>query len=111
MGSALGILRTLSRIAKDAARAKSSFLRVFDACPGDLMKYSMPPSKAEVIGASKTAQPARPPIPSGLPVPLGTRAHQGERVRPTSPLSFSEAFQVSAPREQWERPLSGVRGG
>ena len=34
MGAALGIFRTLSRIAKDAARAKSSFPRVFDACYG-----------------------------------------------------------------------------
>ena len=44
----LGILRTLSRMVEDTARAETPFLRAFDACYGYLLKYNLPLSKASV---------------------------------------------------------------
>ena len=56
----LAIFRTLSRMVKDAARAETPFLRVFDACYGYLLKYNMPVSKGTAAQVNPSKSPAKP---------------------------------------------------
>ena len=58
LASALGIMRALSRMVKDAARVESPVWRIFDARYDYLMKYNVPLSKAVVAPvAPKVASP------------------------------------------------------
>ena len=79
----LAILRTLSRMVKDAARVETPFLRVFDACYGYLLKYNMPASKgaAAQVNPSKS-QPK--PDPSSEHVTKVNDAYDSA-ARPASP--------------------------
>ena len=49
-----GVLRTLSRMVRDAARAEAPFLRVRDACFGYLVKCDMPVSKGPMTLADSS---------------------------------------------------------
>ena len=62
MSNMLGALHTLSRMAKDAGRAETPFLRVSDARYGYWLKYNMPVSKGQVSSANapKSPQPKEP---------------------------------------------------
>ena len=65
LATALGIIRTLSRIVKDAARAETPSLRVLRACYAYLLKYNQPLSTAGV--ASVAPKVAPPPAAAQLP--------------------------------------------
>ena len=45
---------------KNAARAETPFLRVFDACYGYLLKYNMPVSKGTAAQVNPSKSPAKP---------------------------------------------------
>ena len=79
MSAALRMSRTSSRVAKDAARAESGLVRVFDSRYGYLMKYSLPASKVDVSGAPKGGQPATPTLgrPQDLAAASSTRSARG----------------------------------
>ena len=58
LANALGIMRTLSRMVKKAARMEALSLQVFGACYGCLVEYNLPSSRAIVAPvASKAAPP------------------------------------------------------
>ena len=64
MSAASGSIRTLSCIATESARVEDSYLRVFDACYGYSIRYSLPMSKGRVVPvnplkSSPAPKPAR----------------------------------------------------
>ena len=61
------MLRTLSRMVKDAARAEAPFLRVSDACYGYLLKYNMPTSRGKQDTAIASQLAAKRDISSAPP--------------------------------------------
>ena len=68
LSNTLGVLRALSRMAKDAARVETPFLRVFAACYGYLSKNSTPVSKGELVSAIAPKSPqSEQPLPSQRP--------------------------------------------
>ena len=85
----LAILRTLSRMVKDAARVETPFLRVCDARFGFLLKYNAPASKGSQ-DASIVAHPVKRPEIAAAPAvkdsvePKPKRRTSG-RSRPRSP--------------------------
>ena len=63
LSDTVGVLRTLSRVVRDAARVETPLLRVFAACYSYLLKYNMPVSKGE-IAPSRTPKSPRPKQPA-----------------------------------------------
>ena len=86
---AMAILRTLSRMVKDAPagiRIGNRFLRMFDARHEYLMMYNLLLSKAglSVVGAPQSSDP-KPPVQNGTqpkaPEPVATRRKSTDRTR------------------------------
>ena len=96
---ALGVLRTLSRMVKDAARAGAPPLRLFDACCGYLIKYSAPVSQAGAMMAS-TPQ-------SSAPVDPKSQASTLKRSR--SPARFQAAESRPSYRDRSPRAKGNTR--
>ena len=115
MATALGITRTLSRIAKEAACVVSSFFRAPDACDGYQSKYNLPMSK----GGSIPAPPTIPPIPCSGQPPSPALAYppaRPDRLKPSRPPSPQRAaFPVKksgrrgrAKKQSWARQRPSV---
>ena len=107
LANTLGVLRTLFRAAKDAARPETAFLRVFVARYGYLLKYNTPLPKGQVSSAatprspqSKVPQLAAPPKPQSD----RTVAKQSEPPRESRPADYR------TPRTRSPRGSRRVRG-
>ena len=89
LAQTLAALRTLSRMVKDAARAGTPFLRVFDARYGYLLKYNMQVSKGpQDVAVVPQPAPRReaPSAPqSKEAVEAKPAGSTGSRSRPRSP--------------------------
>ena len=96
----LAALRTLSRMAMDAARIETPFLRVSDARYGHLMKYNMPASKGPQLPAIATQPPAKQDGPSGPPKEASAENNPAGR-----------ATELSRPRGRTPRASRKTRGG
>ena len=93
---ALGVLRALSRMVKDAARVETPSLRVFDACYDYLIEYNLPAPKACTVLASSPR----------LPTQMGPKI-QG----PTLKRSRLPAREQKAEQPQWQKSGQIVRIG
>ena len=64
LANALGIMRTVSRMVKDAARAETPFLRICDASHDYRVKYNLPLSKAVIapVAPPEVAPKVAPPV-------------------------------------------------
>ena len=89
--AASGILCPLSLRVKDAARAETPFLRVFNARYGYLMKYSLPASKA-------VAAPVAPKV-----SPLASA--QTPRASKPDGMVSAQTKAASPPPFPWQIPL------
>ena len=98
----LAILRTLSRMVKDAARVETPFLRVFDACYGYLLKYNMPVSK----GAASQVNPNKMPSKAGTSSDRASKSNGTEDspVRPASPRRENQRGSGPPKRKGPARP-------
>ena len=114
MSAAPGIIRTLSRIAGEAARVEGSYLRVFDACYGYSIRYNLPMSKGRVSPKVLSGAKARSRRPAPLVAPFfcSTPRAAGEERRPPEtgqvrrPPAGALRSTVPAPRP-WSRSLRG----
>ena len=113
----LAVLRTSSRMVKDAGRAETPFLRVFDARYGYFLRYSMPAPMGPQFPSVGPQPEQKRDVQSATSIKVSTDSkpagRAGDRSRPRSPCATRKKCgganrRSRSPRRRPQAPSAGM---